>query len=179
MIYPDASGVQSSRIAISSHKLRQVSRHDGKVGNRIRIKEWLYHIRDQLPCLDGRNCRYRSRRLAQPKPFEREEKERPVPYNRPTDNTTKIILPFLCSCQAAAVGEPVVCVQDIVPQVVEQRTVKIICARAGEELYLPAGRPAELWRKTGSLNLEFLQSVNGDQTVGSTERSKAGKRSGP
>src|ERR1700730_15105333 len=80
-----------------------------------------------------RNCRQRSLWQPKPKTFIRKEEKCTILENRTAEGASKIVLPLLrfrdCWCSRRI--EPVVCVKDVIPEIVEQCSVELICTGAG------------------------------------------------
>ncbi len=106
------------------------------------------------------------------KPLVGEEEERLVFEYGATEGAAEIILPLLRFRKRATRPwrttepiEPIIRIQDVIAQIIEQRAMKAVRPRARDNRDLSTGLPAEFRRIRGSLDAEFLQSIYGDQTV--------------
>ena len=75
------------------------------------------------------------------------------------------------------VREPVVGVQHVVPEIIEQRAMKVIRSGARHDRDLPAGGASELGSKRRGLNAKLLHGIHRHQAVGSTRSAERGQRS--
>ena len=103
--------------------------------------------------------------LAQAKTFVREKEESLVAIDRPAQESTKVILTFLATGQwplgrQYGVIEPIVRVQLVIPEVIENPSVKCISSGAGLNDDLPPRSSAIFGSERGCLNAEFLHGVN-------------------
>src|SRR6266478_1575343 len=90
------------------------------------------------------------RGLAQAQAFIRKEKERLVLYDRSAEHSTEIVLPlfrFLNRWIICVPVEPIVRVQHVIPEILEERAVKIVRSRSRHNRYLAAGSAPELRRE--------------------------------
>ena len=92
--------------------------------------------------------------------------------HRPTRHPTEVVLPHRRAGEAIALGKPVISVQFVVAEIIEERAMKSIGAAAGDDGDLATGRAAKLRGKGGSLYLKLLHGIDGNQRVGATGRTQ-------
>src|SRR5258708_26194308 len=67
-------------------------------------------------------------------------------------------------------------VEGAVPKVIEDRSVKLVCAAASDDGDLSTRQAAILGRKGGRLDLELLQRIHGNQVIESAARAGLERR---
>src|SRR5207245_4404004 len=102
----------------------------------------------------------RNLRKTKAKPLVRKEEKRTIFQNLTSERSSKIVLPLFWLRLFREVGEPIVSIKQIISQIVECRTVKLIRSRARNDGNLPSGCTAKFGRIRRSLYAEFLQGIH-------------------
>src|SRR4029077_14184268 len=103
------------------------------VGQRESIKEGLQGRFSILPRSEVRHVSKQGLWQPEPQTFIGEEEKSPIFQDRPAERPPEIVLSLFWFWFTCVVGEPVVRVEHIVAQVIEQGPVKPIRARASDD----------------------------------------------
>src|SRR6266851_5571103 len=166
MIHPDAIGIEGGRVREAGIILRYTGCHVVRaIGQRISIQEGPHGRYRALARGNIRDSAEGGLRQAKTQALIGEEKECSIFNEWPTERSTKIILPLLTLRQAVSVIEPVVGIQNVIPEIVEHGAVKAIGARASDDRNLPTRSTPKFRRVRRGLNTELLHGVNGNEAI--------------
>ncbi len=112
-------------------------------------------------------------------PFVGQKEERTASEDRPAQDSTDIMLVERRLLQTFPVHKPVVGVERVVAEVVEQAAAKPIGSRTCDDLHLRARHPTEIGGICRRLNREFLDRVQRSQVVGASEHIEGRNRTAP
>src|SRR5204863_7522682 len=84
-----------------------------------------------------------------------------------TEHAAKIVLAVFCFWQAIPIREPIVCIEDIVSEVIKGCAMELIRARPRGDGNLSSRSTPKFRGKGRSLNAKFLHRVDGNEAVGS------------
>src|ERR1700687_4521259 len=119
------------------------------VGQRIRVQIRLHSRNGTLARTEVWDRRKQCLWQAKPKTFVGKEEERPVVQKRSANCSPEIILPFLSFGERRAIDvtvEPIAGVKDIISEIVECRTVKLIRTGTRYNRDLPSRCTPKFWR---------------------------------
>src|SRR5256885_785298 len=144
MVNSQTVGIERGRIGKASVELCHSSCNVVRpVGHGISIKERLRSRRRGLTSVEIGHSGKRSSWKSKPKPFIRKEEKGPVSTivsglttafakarqdHRTAESPAEVILPLFWLRQSFAVGEPVIGIQNVIPQIIERSAVKLIRA---------------------------------------------------
>jgi len=101
------------------------------------------------------------------------------PSTPASQDATEIIVTFGRPRLAFLVGEPIVRIKHIIPEVVEHAAMESVGTRSGCKHHLAARLPPKLWSKGGRLDAELLQIVHRYQAACTTGGTKGRRRPVP
>ena len=143
MIDPNARGVDPAWDGIGAYELGKVGACSGAIINPILnrpcIKDWLDSWSRLLPHKVIRNILDRCcHRLGQTESFIRNEEKRALPAvvqsgepNRSAKGSPKVILPKRRRRIAIVIVEPIVRIEEVISEIVEEAPMEIVCSRSG------------------------------------------------
>ena len=115
-----------------------------------------------LACLQIRYARDDRRGRNQAQSFIRYEEKCLVLNNGCPQRSARPILPEFTPPVPATIGEPIICLEPLVSEIVVQRAVKIIAAAAACHTDLGARRTSKFRRERRGLNPHFLHGIERD-----------------
>src|SRR5713226_4303379 len=177
MINPNAVRIEGARIGKAAVELCSPGCNVVRaVGQGVCVQERLHCGHRTLPRGKIGNIGQCGLRQTQSKPLIREKEEGTILQNWTAERSSEIILTLFWLRLAREIGKPVVGIQHVVTEIIEERAVKLIRARAGNDRNLSTWRATELRSVGRSLNAKLLEGVHGNQTVRTTKRTKRSER---
>src|SRR5262249_15218269 len=144
----------------------------------VRLQVWLHCRHGNASCIEVGHGGLHRLRQSQAKSLIREKEEGPVFDDRAAECAAKIVLslPRFGKSRLHRSVEPIVGIQNVVAQIIEDRSVELVRARASNDRDLSTRLTAKFRRIGGGLNTEFLKSIHGNQTVCPPEHTEGTKR---